>query len=85
MLYFLYSMICGFQLTKLVVLVVFRILLHYDIITISYWKFDFRSEIRVSNLVCVRNFNSKSLIEAEIMHCGLKKTHTISTIGPNKK
>ena len=43
---------------ELIVLLIFRILRHNDIITISYWKYEFRFEIRVSNLVCVLNFNS---------------------------
>ena len=67
------------------VLLMFRILPHYDIITITYWKFNFRFDIRVSELVCMLNFNSKSLIEAEIMQCGLKRKHKISTIRLNKK
>ena len=41
----------------------FWILRHYDIITISYWKLNFRFEIRVSNLVSVPNFISKSWID----------------------
>ena len=31
---------------------------HHDIITILYWTYEFRFEIRVSNLVCMPNFNS---------------------------
>ena len=55
-------------------------MMSYDII----FKFNFRFEISVSNLVPVRHFNSKSWIEVEIMQCGLK-IHRISTIGLNKK
>ena len=36
---------------KLVVLLVFSILRHNDVITVLYWKYDFRFEIRVSKLV----------------------------------
>ena len=32
--------------------------LHHDIITILYWTYEFRFEIRVSNLVRMPNFNS---------------------------
>ena len=35
--------------------------------------------------VSVRSFSSKSSTEAEIMQCGLKRIHTILTIGLNKK
>ena len=31
---------------------------HDDVITILYWKYDFRFEIRVSKLVYLVNFNS---------------------------
>ena len=50
--------ICRFQLMKLVVLLVFSILRHNDVITVLYWKYDFRFEIRVSKLVYLVNFNS---------------------------
>ena len=30
---------------------------HHDVITILYWTYDFRIAIRVSNLVCMLNFN----------------------------
>ena len=30
----------------------------HDIITILYWTYEFKFEIRVSNLACVPNFNS---------------------------
>ena len=50
--------ICGFELTKLIVLLIFRILRHLDVITILYWTYEFRFEIRVSNLVRMLNFNS---------------------------
>ena len=36
----------------------FLILRHNDVITILYWKYDFRFEIRVSKLVYLVNFNS---------------------------
>ena len=29
-----------------------------DVITILYWTYEFRFKIRVSNSVCVLNFNS---------------------------
>ena len=43
---------------KLIVLLIFRILRHNDVITILYWTYEFRFEIRVSDSVCVLNFNS---------------------------
>ena len=46
-----YIYIYGFELTKLIVLLIFRILRHHDIITILYWTYEFRLEIKVSNLV----------------------------------
>ena len=49
--------ICGFELTKLIVLLIFRILRHNDVITILYWTYEFRFKITVSNFVCVLNFN----------------------------
>ena len=39
-------------------LLVFSILRHNDVITVLYWKYDFRFEIRVSKLVYLVNFNS---------------------------
>ena len=36
----------------------FPILRHNDVIKISYWTYQLRFEIRVSNVVCVLNFNS---------------------------
>ena len=54
--------ICGFELTKLIILLIFRILHHHDVITILYWTYEFRFEIRVSNLVCMLNVNSKCLV-----------------------
>ena len=48
-----------FELTKLIVLLIFGILCHNDVITILYWTNEFRFEIRVSNLVFMLNFNSK--------------------------
>ena len=36
----------------------FSILRHNDVITVLYWKYDFRFEIRVSKLVYLVNFNS---------------------------
>ena len=36
----------------------FLFLRHNDVIKILYWKYEFRLEIRVSNFVCVLNFNS---------------------------
>ena len=41
---------------KLIVLRIFRILRHYDVITILYRTYEFGFEIRVSNLVCMLNF-----------------------------
>ena len=46
------------SLTKLIVLLIFQIFRHHDIITILYSIFEFRFEIRVSNLVYMLNFNS---------------------------
>ena len=43
---------------KLIGLLILRILRHNGVITILYWIYEFRFEIRVSNLVCVLNFNS---------------------------
>ena len=43
---------------KLIVLLIFQILRHNDVIMILYWTFEFRFEIRVSNLVFMLNFNS---------------------------
>ena len=43
---------------KLIILPIFRILCHNDVITILYRTYEFRFEIKVSNLVCVLNFNS---------------------------
>ena len=45
-------------LTKLCVLLIFQILRHNDVKAISYWTYKFRIEIRVSNIVCMVNFNS---------------------------
>ena len=45
---------------KLIVLLIFRILRHNHVITILYWTDEFRFEIRVSNLVCMLNFNKLS-------------------------
>ena len=42
---------------NLIVLLIFRILRHNDVIKILYWKYEFRLEIRVLNLVGVLNFN----------------------------
>ena len=50
--------ICGSELAKLIVLPIFRILRHNDVITILYRTYEFRFEIRVSNLVRTLNFNS---------------------------
>ena len=36
----------------------FSILRHHDVTAILYWTYEFRFEIRVSNLVCMLNFNS---------------------------
>ena len=36
----------------------FQILHHNDVITISYSKYDFTFEIRVSKFICLLNFNS---------------------------
>ena len=47
-----------FELTKLIVLLIFRKLLHNDVVTILYWTYELRFKIRVSNFVCVLNFNS---------------------------
>ena len=47
-----------FELTKLIVLLIFPILRHNDVIPILYWTYESRFEIRVSNLVCALNFNS---------------------------
>ena len=49
---------CGSELMKLIVLPIFRILRHNDVITILYWTYEFRFKIRVLNLVCVLIFNS---------------------------
>ena len=43
---------------KLIVLLIFLILGHNDVITILYWTYEFRFKIRVSNFGCVLNFNS---------------------------
>ena len=48
----------GFELTKLIVLLIFQILHHNDIIMILYWTYEFRFKIRVSNFVSVLNFSS---------------------------
>ena len=50
--------ICGFGLTKLIVLLIFQILRHHDIITILYWTYELRFAISVSNVVCMLNFIS---------------------------
>ena len=50
--------LCGFELTKLIVLLIFRILRHHGFVTILYETYEFRFEIRVLNLVCMPNFNS---------------------------
>ena len=39
------SIICGFELMKLIVLLTFLILRHNDVITILYWKYEFRFKI----------------------------------------
>ena len=36
---------------KLIVLLIFQILRHHDVIMVLYWAYEFRFEIRVSNLV----------------------------------
>ena len=46
------------NMAKLIVLLIFRILRYNDVITILYWTYEFRFKIRVSNFVCVLNFNS---------------------------
>ena len=51
--------ICGFELTKLIVLLIFRILRHNDVITILYWTYEFIFEMRTSNLLSMLNLNSK--------------------------
>ena len=48
----------GFELTKLSVLLIFQILRYNYVITILYWTYEFRFKIKVSNFVCVLNFNS---------------------------
>ena len=45
-------------MTKLIVLPIFGILRLNDLITILYRTYEFRFEIRVSNLVRMLNFNS---------------------------
>ena len=39
-------------------LLIFQVLRQNDVITISYWKYGFRFEIRVSKFVRMPNFNS---------------------------
>ena len=43
---------------KLIVLLIFRMLHHNDVIAILYWTYEFRFKIRVSNFVSVLNLNS---------------------------
>ena len=47
----------GFELTKLISLLIFRILRHNDVKTIIHWIYEFRFKIKVSNFVFVLNFN----------------------------
>ena len=46
------------ELTKFTILLIFLIVRHNDVITILYWTYELRFKIRVSNFVCVLNFNS---------------------------
>ena len=44
--------------TESIYMSILAILRHNDVITVLYWKYDFRFEIRVSKLVYLVNFNS---------------------------
>ena len=46
------------------VLLMFRILRHNDVTTILNWTYEFRFEIRVSNLVCVLKTNQKEFFDS---------------------
>ena len=41
------------ELTKPFVSLIFRVSGHNEVITVLYWTYEFRFEVRVSNLVCM--------------------------------
>ena len=54
---------------KLIFLVIFRPLRHRDVTTILYWTYEFRFEIRVSNLVSMLNLTHN--IEYRLGYCNV--------------
>ena len=50
---------CGFELTKLIVLLIFQILRHNDVTVTLHWTHKFRFKIRASNLM--RKFSTLGL------------------------
>ena len=54
---------------KLIVLVIFRPFRHPDVTTIFYWTYEFRFEIRVSNLVSMLNLTHN--VEYRLRYCNV--------------